>query len=38
MALRGVNSVILFVNRTGYAYGKESEGFQKVILSPFTAG
>ena len=27
----GVNSAILFVYRTGYMYGKELEGFQKVF-------
>ena len=38
IALRGVNCTILSVYRTGYAYGKEPEGFQKVFLSPFRAG
>ena len=37
IAPRGVNSAILFVYRTGYACGKELEGFQKVFLSPFSA-
>ena len=32
-----MNSAILFVYRTGYAYGKEPEGSQKVFLSPFSA-
>ena len=27
----GVNSAILFIYRTRYAYGKEPEGFQKVF-------
>ena len=36
VAPRGVNSAILFVYRTGYAYGKELEGFQKIFLGPFT--
>ena len=35
IALRGVNWAILSIYRTGYAYGKEPEGFQKVFLSPF---
>ena len=38
IAPQGVNSAILFVYKTGYAYGKEPEGFQKVFLSPFSAG
>ena len=38
MALRGVNSAILSVYITGYAYGNEPEGFQKVFLGPFGAG
>ena len=38
IAPRGVNNAILFVYRTGYVYGKEPEGFQKVFLSPFNAG
>ena len=38
IALRGVNSAILFIYRTGYAYVKEPEGFQKGFLSPFSAG
>ena len=29
---------ILSVYRTGYAYGKEPEGFQKVFRSPFSVG
>ena len=29
---------ILSVYRIGYAYAKEPEGFQKVFLSPFSAG
>ena len=32
-----MNSAIFFVYRTGYAYGKEPEGFQKVFLGPFNA-
>ena len=35
---RGVKSAILFVDRTRYTYGNELEGFQKVFLSPFSAG
>ena len=31
-------SAILSVYRTGYAYGKEPEGFQKLFLGPFRAG
>ena len=38
IARRGVNSAILFVYRTRYVCGKEPEGFQKVFLSPFSAG
>ena len=38
IAPRGVNCAILFAYRTGYAYGKEPEGSQKVFLSPFSAG
>ena len=38
IASRGVNSAILFIYRTGYVYGKEPEGFQKVFLSPFRTG
>ena len=38
IALRGVNSAVLFVDRIGYAYGKEPECFQKIFLSPFSAG
>ena len=38
IAPQGVNSAILFVYRTGYAYGKELESFQKVFLSPFSTG
>ena len=38
VAPRGVNSAILSVNITRYAYGNEPEGFQKVDLSPFGAG
>ena len=38
MALQGVNSAILFVDRTGYVYNKEPKGFLKVFLSPFSAG
>ena len=38
IASQGVNSAILFVYRTGYTYGKEPEGFQKVFLRPFSAG
>ena len=34
---QGVNSAVLFVYRTGYAYGKELEGSQKGFLSPFSA-
>ena len=37
-APRSVNSAILFVYRTGYAYGKEPEGFQKAFLSRFSIG
>ena len=33
IAPRCVNSAILFVYGTGYTYGKEPEGFQKVFLS-----
>ena len=33
-----MNSAILFVYRTEYAYGKEPEGSQKVLFSPFSAG
>ena len=33
-----VNSAILFIYRTGYAYGKEPEGFQKILLGPFSTG
>ena len=35
---RGVNGAILSFYRTGYAYGKEPEDFQKVFLSPFSTG
>ena len=35
---QGVNSAILFVYRTGYAYGKALEDFHKVFLSRFSAG
>ena len=38
VAPRGVNSAILSINITRYAYGNEPEGFQKVDLSPFGAG
>ena len=38
IAPQGVNSAILFVYRTGYVYGKEPEGSQKVFLSPFSNG
>ena len=38
IALRGVNCAILSVYRTGYAHGKEPEGFPKVFLSLFNAG
>ena len=38
IAPRGVNSTILFVYRTGYAYGKKPKGFQKVFLGPFSTG
>ena len=31
VAPRSVNCAILSVYRTGYAYGKEPEGFQKVF-------
>ena len=31
IAPQGVNSAILFVYRTEYAYGKELEDFQKVF-------
>ena len=36
IVLRGVNSAILFVYRTGYAYGKEPKGFQNIFLSHFS--
>ena len=36
IAPRGVNSTILFVYRTGYAYGKEPEGLQRIFLGPFS--
>ena len=36
IAPQDVNSAILFVYRTGYMYGKEPGGFQKVFLSPFS--
>ena len=38
IAPRGVNSAILSVYRTGYAYGKEPKGLQKIFLGPFSAG
>ena len=38
IAPQGVNRAILFVYRTGYAYSKEPEGFQKIFLGPFSAG
>ena len=38
IAPRGVNCAILSIYRTGYAYGKEPEGFQKVCLNPFSTG
>ena len=38
IAPRVVNCTILSVFRTGYAYGKEPEGFQKIFLSPFSTG
>ena len=38
IAERGVDSAILFISRTGYAYGKETEGYQKVFLNPFSTG
>ena len=38
IAPQGVNSAIFFIYRIGYTYGKEPEGFQKVFLSPFSAG
>ena len=31
IATQGVNSAILCVHRTGYAYGKEPESYQKVF-------
>ena len=38
IAPRGVNCAILSVYRTGCTYGKQLEGFQKIFLSPFSAG
>ena len=38
IAPRGVNCAILSIYITGYAYGKEPEGFQKVFLGLFRAG
>ena len=38
IALQGVNSAILFVDRTRYEYNKEPKGFLKVFLSPCSAG
>ena len=38
IAPQGVNSAILFVYRTEYAYGKELESFQKNFLGPFSTG
>ena len=38
IALQGVNSAILFVDKTGYVYNKEPKGFLKVFLSPFSTG
>ena len=35
-APQGVNSAILFIYRTIYAYGKEPKGFKKIFLSPFS--